>query len=275
MATERELWEGYFYSETYDPSTMKGTLRNRLDERDPVVLEKKEYTRTSERQRELMGGEVAVPRTYDAEHVRALHRHLFQDVYDWAGEFRTVPLYKGTPRGFAGADGGEIDRYLVDVKKLVEATPWATLGRDEFAERAAMVFAHLNQAHPFREGNGRTSKVFMEHVAEQSAFTLSYDRVTPEVWNEASKWSGPDRFSYEPHPAELVAVFKAIAVNRSTQQPPSTSASDPSRDTQRDRSGHRASFPRPATEATRPGISAVPINRPPRTPGRRPDVGRD
>ncbi|WP_434157578.1 Fic/DOC family protein [Clavibacter michiganensis] len=193
---------------------MSGTLRNKLGERDPAVLASKEYSRTTARQRQLMSGQVQLPRTFDADHVRAIHRHLFQDVYDWAGEYRTVPIYKGTPVGFADVASGAVDRYLTDVHRLVGATPWTELDRDGFGERAATVFAYLNQAHPFREGNGRTSKVFMEHVAELSNFTLDYDRVDPQQWNEASKWSGPDLFAYEPHPAELVPVFRAIAVPR-------------------------------------------------------------
>lgn len=69
---------------------------------------------------------------------------------------------------FADVESGEIDRYLNDVHRLVEATDWSELDRRAFGERAATVFAYLNQAHPFREGNGRTSKIFMEHVAELS-----------------------------------------------------------------------------------------------------------
>jgi cell filamentation protein len=68
------------------------------------------------------------------------------------------------------------------------------------------VFAYLNQAHPFREGNGRTSKVFMEEVAEQSRFTLDFSRVAPDQWNQASMLSRPDLLAYEPVPNSLVPV---------------------------------------------------------------------
>ncbi|MFD7046007.1 Fic family protein [Rhodococcus jostii] len=56
---------------------------------------------------------------------------------------------------------------------------WDNLDREEFAQRVAVVFAYLNQAHPFREGNGRTAKVFMDHVAEQSRFEFDYTRIPP------------------------------------------------------------------------------------------------
>lgn len=88
------------------------------------------------------------------------------------------------------------------------------MDRDGFATACAEVFAYLNQAHPFREGNGRTSKVFMAHVAEQSRFTLEFDRVTPDVWNQASMLSEPDLGNYEPVPDSLVSVFKHAAVPR-------------------------------------------------------------
>jgi cell filamentation protein len=242
MAAERDLWAGYFYLETYDPVGMTGTLRNHFGERDHDVLAGLEYAATIDRQTELMSGLVDVPRTFDADHVRAIHRHLIQDVYNWAGEYRTVPIYKGTPVGFADVSSGAIDRYLTDVRRLVDATPWIELDRDGFGEQAATVFAYLNQAHPFREGNGRTSKVFMEHVAELSSYTLEYDRVDPHQWNEASKWSGPDLLAYEPHPAELVPIFQQMAVDRPVERAPEAAPGEGGRDrrAQRDLAALRA-----------------------------------
>jgi len=256
MAADRDLWAGYFYPETYDPVAMTGTLRNHFGERDRDVLAGLEYAATIDRQTELMSGQVDIPRTFDADHVRAIHRHLFQDIYDWAGEYRTVPIYKGTPVGFADVSSGAIDRYLTDVHRLVDATPWIELDRDGFGEQAATVFAYLNQAHPFREGNGRTSKVFMEHVAELSSFTLEYDRVDPDTWNEASKWSGPDLFAYEPHPAELVPVFRQMAVDRPVERAPEAAPGEGGRDrrAQRDLAALRAA----QGQATAPAARTAP-----------------
>jgi cell filamentation protein len=70
----------------------------------------------------------------------------------------------------------------------------------------------------------------MEHVAELSSFTLEYDRVDPDVWNEASKWSGPDPFAYEPHPAELVAIFRQMAVDRPVERAPEAAPGEGGRD---------------------------------------------
>ena len=116
--------------------------------------------------------------------------------------------------GFADVHAGQIDRYLADVHRLVGGTDWAGLDHEGFARASAEVFVYVNQAHPFREGNGRASKVFMEHVAEQSHFTFDFGRVTPRDWNQTSMLSGPDRFCYEPVPDSLVPVFRVIAQPR-------------------------------------------------------------
>ncbi len=78
-----DTWESYFYPETYDPSSGQGTLRNLYNERDSRVLARLEYVDTTSRGTDFINGQVDLPRTYDADHVRAIHRHLFQDVYEW------------------------------------------------------------------------------------------------------------------------------------------------------------------------------------------------
>lgn len=167
MSPHPNVWKAYFYPETFDEITGNGTLRNLLGVRDERELARLEYEIVLGREAELELGLTEISRTYDAAHIRAIHSYLFQDVYEWAGCYRTVNISKGMS-DFADVESGEIERYLHDVHRLVEATAWSELDRHAFGEQAATVFAYLNQAHPFREGNGRTSKIFMEHVAELS-----------------------------------------------------------------------------------------------------------
>ena len=248
-----DSWESYFYPETI-AWTGLGTLRNKLGERDAVVLRVKEYGRAQVRERDLLSGSVPLARTYDADHVRALHRHLFQDVYEWAGEYRTVNITKGQGRSFGDVTTGEVDRYLADVQRFVAGAGWGRLDRDQFAERAATVFAHLNQAHPFREGNGRTSKVFLEHVAEGSRFTFDYSRVTPQEWNQASELSRPGYGRYEPVPDQLGPVFQAIVQDR-LGGPKSTG---PGSSLARSASLRAAAYPQAATRATQQNTTPSP-----------------
>lgn len=181
---------------------------------------RREYRETFFRQIDLELRRVDLPRTYDAEHVRASHRHLFGDVYECAGEYRRVNLFKGMSNF---ADTTQIDRYLVDAARSVRATGWRSLDRDQFAQHAARTFTYVNVAHPFREGNGRTDKVFLQHVAELSPWQIDYSPavsgVTPEIRNQASMLSHPDRFQHKPVPDSLVPVFRAMAQPRSTAGP--------------------------------------------------------
>lgn len=213
MVGSFDNWESYFYPETFDPVTKSGTLRNLFDERDVGTLGRLEYVETSARAAELRLRPALIRHTYDAAHVRAIHRYLFQDVFEWAGEYRTVNTSKG-PNEFADVRGG-IDSYLADVHRLVTERDWAGLDHAEFSAAAAAVLAYLNQAHPFREGNGRTAKIFLAHVAERSAFALDYALVTPLEWNNASMLSAPDRGAYRPVPDSLVPVISRIAAPRS------------------------------------------------------------
>jgi cell filamentation protein len=135
------------------------------------------------------------------------------------GEYRSVNMSKGSaPGGFA--DRSQIGRYLADANRVIVATDWRSLDREGFAAAAATAFAYVNQAHPFREGNGRAAKVFMEQVAEQSSFTLDYARVAPQRWNESSMFSAPDLGSYEPVPGSLVPVFRDLAVEATAATAP-------------------------------------------------------
>lgn len=266
-----DTWESYFYPETYSPATGNGTLRNLFEERDDAVLRVLEYGSTAQRQRELNADPRLVVHTFDAAHVRAIHGHLLGDVYEWAGQYRTVNISKGPGRAFGDVKTGEVDRYLADVHRLVEDTEWGQLGREEFGEHAAQVFAYLNQAHPFREGNGRTSKVFMEHVAGRSGFVLDFERVTPFEWNQAAALSRPDLYTYEPVPDSLVPVFRHIAVERTSTTTTGVDVASQAR------SPLSASYPKPATEAARQDpqrAAGAPRVAGPYLPGRGQGTGR-
>ncbi|MBW9207972.1 Fic family protein [Mumia sp. zg.B17] len=247
--TTFDTWESYFY-----PPPDHTVLRNLFDVRDSTMLRKLEYRATNRRWSELKADPTLVDHTFDAAHVRAIHKYMFQDVYEWAGDYRTQNIVKpGAMRGFADVRTGEVDRYLTDVQRLVNTTEWGRLPRIEFAVAAASVFAHLNQAHPFREGNGRSSKAFMEHVAMRSKFKLDYPRVDQAWWNRASASSCPALDKYEPVPDSLVPVFRAMAVERAkptSREHSPLSASYPKSPTQ---AAGRAPSPTRPQESQRPG----------------------
>lgn len=202
-------------SQTNDPyiDLDTGILRNLPGYTDAESLRQFEYKETAIKTDLFLSGRVHIPFTGDAEYIKALHKHLFENIYDWAGQYRTINLFKGTPGGFADCHTGMIQRYLTDMADIVRSTDWNTLRSEQFCVAMAEVFAYLNQAHPFREGNGRTSKLFLSVVASQAGRTLDYKRVSPKQWNMASMLSGPDLGTYEPMPDPLVRIFEQITTH--------------------------------------------------------------
>ena len=141
---------------------------------------------------------------------RGPFRHLIaRFVALWAGELRSVELYKDSLVAFATPS--DIPRVAAAAAQIVRSTQWSELSRADFAERMSDVFAWTNYAHPFREDNGRTAKVFLMHVAELSRYQLRFDLVEPDRWNLASMYTLPDRQSTTPVPALMVPVFAEMS----------------------------------------------------------------
>jgi cell filamentation protein len=126
-----------------------------------------------------------VPRgTFDLTHLRAIHRHLFQDIYEWAGELRTVEISKGRQqfqlRKF-------IETGIADVHgRLVRARFLNGLPAAAFAREAAVILGDINYVHPFREGNGRTQLQYLKQLAATAGHTLELARIRGPLWIEAS-----------------------------------------------------------------------------------------
>ena len=219
MATGWEAWESYFYPETYDPATQQGTLRNKFGERDAHRLDIRERAASAARAQQLGAGLVDIERSFGIEHLQAIHRHLFQDVYDWAGEIRTVRMQKDEGSEFAQPRRGEVQELLDQVQEHVRSVQWHLIDRRGFVNNISAVVAFTNQAHPFREGNGRATQWFMRHVAEPTRFQLDFARIDRDAWNEASAASSPrpDRIWIDPRP--LIALVDGATISRYGEYP--------------------------------------------------------
>jgi cell filamentation protein len=163
------------YEAEQDPYCYPGTsvLINRLDIRDQAGLEAFEADVTAERSsQEVPHGSL------DYNHYLAIHRHLFQDVYDWAGEIRTVRVAK---QGNAFCYPEYIDREMRRLfSDLNQQNHFRDRNRANFAALAAHFLAELNAIHPFREGNGRTQLSFLTFLAEQAGYPLDLARLNPD-----------------------------------------------------------------------------------------------
>lgn len=168
------------YDATEDPYCYPGTdvLRNRLDLRDPDALSEFEAEMSATRAEEpLPSGRFTV------NHYRAVHRHLFQDVYPWAGRFRTVRISKGgSPFCFPEHIEGQMRRLFSGLNSRGNL-----VGLDEhvFADEAARFLAELNAIHPFREGNGRAQMAFMGLLSDHAGHPLNLGSLEPASFLEA------------------------------------------------------------------------------------------
>ena len=184
-----------------DPYVYPGTtvLRNRLGTTDPDYLDKQERALVVLRSRR------GVPRgSFDLAHLRAIHRHLFQDVYDWAGELRTVEISKGRQqfqfRKFIETGMGDVHGRLVRSRFL------KGLAAAAFAEAAAVIVGDINYIHPFREGNGRTQLQYLKQLADQAGHRLDLARIDGPAWIAGSVAS--HAADYAPMAAVLLAALK-------------------------------------------------------------------
>jgi cell filamentation protein len=161
-----------------DPYVFPGTncLRNRLGIRDPRELAVIEAEQTSILIAQLE--RTRLPGRYDLAHLRAFHRRIFGDIYEWAGELRTVAIAKDDSL-FALPE--HIDAYLVGVfAELAGEEHLRGLARGPFLDRLTHYYAELNAAHPFREGNGRAQRAFLGQLARDAGHTLAWRRLERE-----------------------------------------------------------------------------------------------
>ena len=153
-----------------------------LDIRDAEDLKRVEATFTALRLAEL--AEHPISGAFDADHLKAIHHHIFQDVYAWAGEFRQVDISKDASRfahfAFLENQAKLLFDHLAHERHLRDLPP------DQFATRGAYYFGELNALHPFREGNGRTQRAFLSDLARQAGYRLEWSRVTIERMTIAS-----------------------------------------------------------------------------------------
>jgi cell filamentation protein len=109
---------------------------------------------------------------FDLAHLCRIHAHLFQDVYDWAGEVRTVDIIRAESR-FCNVR--QIQSYSSTVVGALAAENClVNLQPKVFSNRLAHYLSKINAIHPFREGNGRVQRLFISQLADKAGYTLDY-----------------------------------------------------------------------------------------------------
>jgi cell filamentation protein len=149
-------------------------LRNLLGIYDRDELQNAEANITAVRLLVIDNAVAALP--FDFARLLAIHKHIFGDIYDWAGMPRSIQIVKGE-RVLGGdtirySQPDDIERDVDTVTERLNAVDWATLDVHATSERFAKLIAALWQAHPFREGNTRTVITFATQFAESHGFRM-------------------------------------------------------------------------------------------------------
>lgn len=120
----------------------------------------------------------------DYTHYKSIHRHLFQDVYEWAGVPRTLNISKG------GSPFCRVDFIDSEMTKLLNALRGENhlrgLDYPAVAKRAAHHLVELNAIHPFREGNGRTQHAFLGLLSEHAGHPRDLSEIDPKKLLQAA-----------------------------------------------------------------------------------------
>jgi len=157
-----------------DPDT--GVLRNWRGITDAEELERIERQRASMVATWLLAE--LRPTRWDPALLRFLHQQLFGQLYDWAGQYRTVEISKGTSR-FAAAQHipAQVKAVLAELEQ--DRRTW-TPGDQTVLDYLAHTYSELNAIHPFRDGNGRTIRLLLSLLADRYHWDLQWQHTTAE-----------------------------------------------------------------------------------------------
>jgi cell filamentation protein len=174
-------------------------LRNKLGLTDSTRLEAMERLLVTQRIAEGVPAGI-----FDLSHLRAIHKHIFQDLYDWAGEIRRVEIAK---------DGDQfqfcrfIETGMANVHaRLAQMDYLKGLNRSDFAREAGRIVGDVNYIHPFREGNGRVQLQYLNLLAANAGHPVNLSRINPQLWLDASRVAF--RADYAPMAAEIERIIE-------------------------------------------------------------------
>ena len=125
--------------------------------------------------------------SFDFEHYKAIYHFLFSDLYDWAGQIRAVNISKkGT--NFTLAENIEEQAALV-FERLKNCNYFKGLNHSEFVDEIVDFYSVTNALHPFREGNGRTQRVFLTQLIRNAGYDINFADMDTELLMIATIWS--------------------------------------------------------------------------------------
>lgn len=207
-----------------DPYILEdGTLKNLLGITDYAELKKAE---TDIGYVKLMNAEDEVIDKCDEDLLRKIHKHIFEDIFEWAGEYRTIPIYKeeivipGISLEYARP--GDIPEKLKKCMEEINGYQWRKMNIDEITKTFTKNLAQIWRVHPFRDGNTRTVLAFADIFAKQNGFEMDMGMMLDHLGRKIDtenqrieRYSVRDKFVLAaldekdiPEPEHLEAIIK-------------------------------------------------------------------
>jgi cell filamentation protein len=190
-------WRGYFISGT-------SVLRNRVGANAIDTLRDAENDLVEARVIELRESPGLLGhRSYDLAYLRAIHRYLFQDVYVWAGDLRTVGIEKGD-ESFCppGSISQPMDHVAAEIHRLYQLR---NVPEIDLVRTIAYLYDYANFAHPFREGNGRATREFFDLLLSERGVGIDWRKTDSAELHNACHVARA-----ESDLASLIAMFEKI-----------------------------------------------------------------
>lgn len=112
---------------------------------------------------------------FDFDHYRGIHKYLFEDLYDWAGKIRSIDMSKKGTNFVRATEINDIAQRCF--ARLKKENFFTGLPHDEFVDSIVDFYCSTNMLHPFREGNGRTQRIFISQLVRRAGYELNFSEI--------------------------------------------------------------------------------------------------
>lgn len=176
-------------------------LQNKLGITNPNKLKEAEQDIVTKKTADLLYSKIV---KFDFDCLLHIHKMLFEDIYDFAGQIRTVNIAKpdnSAPFAYVQFIDAESKRIFSGLERKHHL---ADLDKQLFTEEITRLAVELNALHPFREGNGRAIRLFLILLADRAGYLLDYSSVSSKELIDA------DKYAFEGEPEPLLAVYEKV-----------------------------------------------------------------
>lgn len=149
-----------------------GTLKNKLNITDPTELAQREYRGSAVRAIAFLRKNKKIT---SVEDLKKIHKIMFGWLYNWAGQIRNYELTKGETEFL------EYSRIKFGIEEIDEKMKQLASKKELANTDYAFLLDRLNYLHPFREGNGRSSKLFLQAFAANHGQVIDYPRSNKDL----------------------------------------------------------------------------------------------